>query len=376
MSLCKGEKFKQVALRVIKKLLPEWRDVQSIKMDRVSGALTNAVFFVTSEHGKVLLRIYGIGVDEILHRDKEISWLKLLSQMNIGPQLLGTFANGRLEQYLDSATLTQPEIRDPVISETIATRIGELHSIVDSFPPTKSERESPEVWYNVEKWYPMAIRVVTEIYKRKPESREALRAFDMMKLEYDIKELKGMLDKLNSEIVFCHNDVSHRLSIDIYTASIREAHTEMLFHKTQYGNILRMKDEDGDLVLVDYEYAGYNYAAFDIGNHWCEWTANYHAEDPALIHLDQYPNEEQQMRFTRAYIKERVLPTMLCDEELEEKAAALASEARKWSVASHLMWGLWGLVQASQSEIEFNYYKYAMQRLTAFREGLAKLQEQ
>ncbi|KAI9284543.1 kinase-like domain-containing protein [Umbelopsis sp. AD052] len=320
-------------------------------MNRVSGALTNAVFFVTSIHGKILLRIYGVGVDEILHRDREIVWLKLLSQMNIGPQLLGTFANGRLEQFLDSATLTHPEISDPVISETIANRLGELHSIVDSFPPTKSERESPEIWYNVDKWYPMAMRVVTEIYKRKPESREGLRSFGIMQLDTEIKDLKEILNKLNSEIVFCHND-------------------------TQYGNILRMNDEDGELVLVDYEYAGYNFAAFDIGNHWCEWTANYHAEDPALIHLEQYPNQEEQLRFVRSYIRERIAPKVLSDEELEEQAVRLASESAKWSVASHLMWGLWGLVQASQSEIDFDYYKYAMQRLSAFRDGLANLQKE
>lgn len=40
ISLCKGDQLKPVALAVIKKLLPEWRDVESIKMDRISGALT------------------------------------------------------------------------------------------------------------------------------------------------------------------------------------------------------------------------------------------------------------------------------------------------------------------------------------------------
>lgn len=134
-----------------------------------------------------------------------------------------------------------------------------------------------------------------------------------------------------------------------------------------------MNAEDGELVLVDYEYAGYNYAAFDIGNHWCEWTANYHSSDPALLHLDQYPTQEEQLRFVRAYIRERESDKHLSDQEVEEKAENLASDSRKWSIASHLMWGLWGLVQASQSEIEFDYYKYAMQRLGAFRDGLAEL---
>jgi choline/ethanolamine kinase len=167
------------------------------------------VYFVTSDRGRLLLRIYGVGVDEILHRDKEIAWLKLLSQMNIGPQLLGTFGNGRLEQFLESETLTQPEIRDPAISEVIAGRIGELHSIIDTFPPTNTERENPEIWYNVEKWYPMAVRALAEIYKRNPESREDLRKFDMNRLEIEIKEAKQAFSSHQSELAFCHNDVSN-----------------------------------------------------------------------------------------------------------------------------------------------------------------------
>jgi len=32
------------------------------------------------------------------------------------------------------------------------------------------------------------------------------------------------------------------------------------------------------------------------------------------------------------------------------------------------MWGLWGLIQASQSEISFNYIDYAIQRLKRYHE--------
>jgi thiamine kinase-like enzyme len=48
-------------------------------------------------------------------------------------------------------------------------------------------------------------------------------------------------------VVFCHNDVQH-------------------------GNVLRRLNPPGALMLIDYEYAGFNYRAFDIGNHFCEWV--------------------------------------------------------------------------------------------------------
>lgn len=41
--------------------------------------------------------------------------------------------------------------------------------------------------------------------------------------------------------------------------------------QAQHGNVLRRKD-NGRLLLIDYEYANYNYRGFDIGNHFCEWV--------------------------------------------------------------------------------------------------------
>lgn len=39
----------------------------------------------------------------------------------------------------------------------------------------------------------------------------------------------------------------------------------------------------------DYEYASYNPVAFDIANHFCEMTADYHSEEPHLLNFALYP---------------------------------------------------------------------------------------
>ena len=36
---------------------------------------------------------------------------------------------------------------------------------------------------------------------------------------------------------------------------------------------------------------------------------------------------------------------------------------RAYIPVSHLLWGLWGLIQAKSSEIDFDYVAYATQRL-------------
>ena len=52
--------------------------------------------------------------------------------------------------------------------------------------------------------------------------------------------------------------------------------------------------------------------------------------------------------------------------ERGRRAGALADEANAFSLVSHLQWSLWGLIQAANSNIDFDYLEYAAQRLRAY----------
>jgi choline/ethanolamine kinase len=179
-----------------------------LKIDRVSGAMTNAVFFVTTGSKRMLLRVYGVGCDQILDRDKELDWLSRLSQLHIGPKLLGTFGNGRFEEYLPSTTLTKDDIRQAPISAEIASRLHQLHSIVETFPP--SNTETLEVWSNVDKWYKMLVTELLPILSAKNKSWQSQidTDLDVIQLRNDIELCKLILSQTDSPIVFAHNDVS------------------------------------------------------------------------------------------------------------------------------------------------------------------------
>ncbi|KAG0151639.1 hypothetical protein CROQUDRAFT_667891 [Cronartium quercuum f. sp. fusiforme G11] len=118
----------------------------SISIYKVGGSLTNAVFFVSCpfispppdadspDHPQppptVLLRIYGPSSGSLISRKHELHLLHTLSvQCGIGPLVLGTFHNGRVEEYFESRPLMKHEMRDPVISRWIARRMRELHSV-------------------------------------------------------------------------------------------------------------------------------------------------------------------------------------------------------------------------------------------------------
>ncbi|GAA5879239.1 hypothetical protein JCM16303_003129 [Sporobolomyces ruberrimus] len=78
----------------------------------------------------ILLRIYGPSSGSLISRRNELHILHTLSsQYGIGPRVLGTFANGRVEEYFHSRALVKEEMRDPRISRWIGRRMRELHSV-------------------------------------------------------------------------------------------------------------------------------------------------------------------------------------------------------------------------------------------------------
>lgn len=134
--------------------------------------------------------------------------------------------------------------------------------------------------------------------------------------------------------------------------------------------------------MVDFEYAGINPASFDIANHFHEWTANYHADNPHLLDFSRYPTQVERFNFYKAYTRQSMVleqAPLTSSTELSRRAKLLDDQVRYWSPASHAMWAIWGIVQAREDvenvvkEPEFDYLGYSRHRMNAFRRELASL---
>lgn len=97
------------AKEILKSLASKWEDVldaDALQVIPQKGAMTNEVFQIkwpttTGEMSrKVLVRIYGEGVDVFFDRDHEIRTFELMSKNGQGPRLLGRFTNGRVEEFI------------------------------------------------------------------------------------------------------------------------------------------------------------------------------------------------------------------------------------------------------------------------------------
>lgn len=136
------------------------------------------------------------------------------------------------------------------------------------------------------------------------------------------------------------------------------------------------------IVVVDFEYASPNPAAFDIANHFNEWTANYHSDTPHLLDFSRYPSFEERRNFYLAYLRHTAVlkgAQIHNGPELEQQVINLDNQVRFWSPASHGMWAIWGIVQAREDiegdvkDPEFDYMAYSTGRLAAFYRDIAEL---
>ncbi|ELW49002.1 Choline/ethanolamine kinase [Tupaia chinensis] len=308
------------------------------------------------------------GVDSLV---LESVMFAILAERSLGPQLYGVFPEGRLEQYIPVRTQPGPvlpktpslptvflpnvcfhiphpsplttligswvqsrplktrELREPVLSAAIATKMARFHGM--EMPFTK---EPHWLFRTME-------RYLKQIQDLSPTGPPDTNLLEMYNLKDEMGNLRKLLDSTPSPVVFCHNDI-------------------------QEGNILLLSDPGSadNLMLVDFEYSSYNYRGFDIGNHFCEWVYDYtHEEWPFYkAQPTDYPTQEQQLHFIRHYLAEVKKGEILSQEEQKKLEEDLLVEINRYALASHFFWGLWSILQASMSTIEFGYLEYAQSR--------------
>ena len=204
--------------------VPMWTSSQlkpaSIHLQKVSGALTNAVFFISFNPAPkptsptmspmltptlppsdpshpppfgpmdypptLLLRIYGPSSDALISRGEELRILHVLStEYGLGPKVYGTFENGRIEQFFPSRALHADELRDPTISKGIARRMRELHSV--DLRLLGYDKLEPMVWQSLSKWIPAAEAVLETLARIDDKWSKWAEEFGLHKVRQEVE---------------------------------------------------------------------------------------------------------------------------------------------------------------------------------------------
>lgn len=354
---------------------------------------------------KLLLRVYGPHVENLIDREVELDVLARLYRRHIGPKLLGIFQNGRLEKFLNAKALTKQEIRIPEVSVQIAKRMRELHDLIQ-LDPVSERSKGPSVFINMDKWNVPAREKLEQIIACKQQEDPSLSAEKLVKdvlcvESYDEfervfnkyktwlvsqyatdKELmasnrpapsSSSLDSMPNEKPIKNNTPTETTKpsnektlseTDAYKLGTVELKKQLVFahNDTQYGNLLRIlpnnkasplmspQYEHRQIVVIDFEYSGANPRSFDIANHFCEWMSDYHdPQRPWAIHPDQYPTRSERLNLIQGYVEHGyTLSKSLSfdDEAIEAEVKSLEKQALLWRACTSASWAAWGLVQA------------------------------
>ncbi|OAY47065.1 probable ethanolamine kinase [Manihot esculenta] len=318
-------------IELCKDLFKKWSGLDDSRflIETVSGGITNLLLKVSvkEESGNevpVTVRLYGPNTDYVINRERELQAIKYLSAAGFGAKLLGVFGNGMVQSFINARTLTPADMRKPKLAAEIAKQLCKFHAV--EIPGSKE----PQLWNDLFKFYDNASILQFEDI----EKQRKYETISFREVYNEVLEIKELTDKLNAPVVFSHNDL---LS----------------------GNLMLNEDED-KLYFIDFEYGSYSYRGYDIGNHFNEY-AGYDCD------YSLYPSKDEQYHFFRHYLQPDK-PHEVSDKDLE----ALHIETNTFTLASHLFWALWALIQAKMSPIDFDYLCYFFMRYNEYKKQKEK----
>ncbi|XP_059482907.1 ethanolamine kinase [Neocloeon triangulifer] len=322
--------IKNGAAEVLKFIRPKWEKDQ-INYKMFTDGITNKLVACSYKNGDdlqntddvVLVRVYGAKTDLLIDRQAETRNLKVMHNAGYAPRLYATFENGLAYEYVPGVTLNTDTCRSLSIYPLVASMLARMHRLECGEMPKEAM-----VWTKCRQFIQLAPDVFMDAAKQRrfiqlklPSKAELFKEFSS--LEENLKQLK-------SPVVFCHNDLL-------------------------LGNMI-YNDGKKAVTFIDYEYAAYNHQAFDIGNHFNEFAGL------SNVDYNLYPDEDFQRAWIKVYLSEFNSSAEVKEEEIQE----LYILVNKFALTSHFLWATWAFVQAEHSTIDFDYLKYASDRLNEY----------
>ncbi|KAI4227583.1 MAG: hypothetical protein L6R36_002284 [Xanthoria steineri] len=362
------------ALRLVLTLFPDWETADGkVEFIRFKEGITNTLLKAVKrrpgytekqiDDDAVLIRAYGKGTDVLIDRERESRSHSLLYKNGLAPELLARFQNGLMYRFICGQVCESHNLTEERIWRGVAQRLAEWHAImplisaststtmestddplfehqpsqkrpspeaINSITPNKA---APNVWTVMQKWiFALPTTTEAEIQRNNTLQKE---------LERTVADLADVPSLGSDGLVFSHCDLLSGNVIVHPRGSAEPSSIETVS-------------------FIDYEYATPAPAAFDLANHFAEWggfECNYKA----------LPTRSVRRAFIEEYMAGYSSHTTLPSKSDEKTyAKQLLDEVDAYRGVPGLYWGIWALIQATISQIDFDYASYAEVRLREY----------
>ncbi|KZF26504.1 kinase-like protein [Xylona heveae TC161] len=367
------------ALRLVLALYPQWEHEEGpIEFVRFTDGITNTLLKAIKkrpgsnqeqiDEEAVLLRAYGKGTDLLIDRERETASHSLLARHGLAPALLARFQNGLLYKFIRGKPCSSEDLTRPSVWRGVARRLAQWHAVLPvvsvndvatveatddemplPLPGTRAPRVNkatlstiqgiapgkpvPNIWTVMQQWV-LALPAGTEAEKQRQATLQR-------ELERIVKELAYLPGPGKNGLVFGHCDL---LSGNV----IREPCV----------NGTHSNAEAEPVSFIDYEYATPAPAAFDIANHFAEW-GGFDCDYSVL------PTSAQRRGFLKEYL-ESYHEHSGTSGPTEAEVDQIFQDVDLFRGIPGFYWGVWALIQATISQIDFDYASYAEIRLAEY----------
>lgn len=368
------DQSRESALRLVYYIRPKWReDDGTVEIVRFTDGITNTLLQMINrredwseeqqENESILMRAYGNNTHILIDRNREAKAHALLAERNLAPELIGRFENGLLYRFIRGKPCKPEDLTKEKVWRGVAKRLAEWHAripiaavkdnatlpngmriiqsassdVVDGVKNSKidSRQPSPNLWTVMQKW--------TSALPTSTEGEQARKSLLQEELERSFIDLDSTAGIGHSGFVFGHCDLL--CGNVILTPSCK---------------VDKQSTAEG-VSFIDYEYATPCPAAFDIANHFAEWGG-------FDCDYNMLPTRSVRRAFLHEYLESyrthlATATTTMANFDLQKALAELEEQVDRFRGMPGLYWGIWALIQAEISEIDFDYSNYAEVRL-------------
>jgi thiamine kinase-like enzyme len=261
---------------------------QERRVEKLPGGLTNVNLHVTTDAVSVVVRVAQPGSALLaIDREAEHANSRAAAEAGVGAPVVQYVEDPQLlvVGYLEGHTFTDDDLRHGGHLTRVAAACRQLHS---------------------------GPRFVNE--------------FDMFEVR---RGYLGIVDEHGFRLPQRYLEFEDQAAAIQRALAVRPAGTVPCNNDLLAGNFI---DDGEKLWLIDYEYAGNNESAFELGNLWSE----------AGLSLEQL--EELMEAYDGRLLRHRV------------------ARARLWGLMSKYGWMLWASIQSSASDLDFDFWSWGMEK--------------
>uniref|UniRef100_A0A1B6MPQ7 Choline kinase N-terminal domain-containing protein n=1 Tax=Graphocephala atropunctata TaxID=36148 RepID=A0A1B6MPQ7_9HEMI len=228
-------------------------------------------------------------------------------------------------------------------------------------------RNPTRMWDSMERWVKRIEDLVEQQVTDDPELITMVEKLRELNVRAELVWLRKFLEKVSSPVVFCHNDMQEG-NILLRNGDVEGRRTEPVLEDIIVD----------DLVVIDFEYCGYNRRGFDLANYFVEWMYDYQNDSHPYFWSrpkKDHATVEQKGQFVEAYLS-TLTESPKYRERPEDTTEHILKEIEFYTLASHFFWSLWSVVSNSNvftRAAQFDYWCYGERRFKEYYSHKAKL---